>query len=140
VSSDAPDNYTSVLRTLESFAKKYREDPVFAGRVDESVHRILTVKYRLYPSFTISSVLPRTLQPGTLAQGNDTVFAIAREASTLISPSQADFSAVLPARPKTSDYIVFITDVRYSRQCSTCPDTAVMPFDALQSAVVRLYG
>ncbi len=140
VSSDGQDNYTAVLRTLDFFAQKYREDPAFAGRVDESLRRILTVKYRLYPTFAISAVSPAALQKDTLGQGNDTVFAIAREAATLISPSQADLPAVLPSPPKTLDYIVFITDVRYSRQCSTCPDMPVLPVDALQSAVVRLYG
>lgn len=140
VSSDGQDTYTAVLHTLDFFAQKYREDPAFAGRVDESLRRVLTAKFRLYPTFTISSVLPGALQKSALGQGNDTVFAIAREGATLISPSQADLSAVLPAPPKTLDYIVFITDVRYSRQCSTCPDTPTLPVDALQSAVVRLYG
>ncbi len=140
VSSDESDNYTTVLRALDFFAQKYRADPVFAARVDVSLERILRAKYRLYPSFAISAVLPAALQKDTLGQGTETVFAIAREAATLISPSQADLPAVLPSPPKTLDYIVFITDVRYSRQCSTCPDMPVLPVDALQSAVVRLYG
>jgi len=37
VSFDAPDTYTSIVRTLQFFAQKYREDPAFASRVDESV-------------------------------------------------------------------------------------------------------
>jgi len=140
VSSDGQDNYTAIRGTLDFFTQKYREDPAFAGRVDESLRRILTVKFRLYPTFALSAVLPASLQKDTLGQGNDTVFAIAREAATLISPSQTDLSSVLPSPPNTLDYIVFITDVRYSRQCSTCPDAPVLPVDAFQSAVVRLYG
>lgn len=140
VSSDGQNNYTAVLRTLEFFTQKYREDPVFAGRVDESLRRILTLKFRTYPAFAITAVTPAPLQKDTLGQGNDTVFAIAREAATLISPSQADLPSVLPSAPNTLDYIVFLTDVRYSRQCSTCPDTPVLPVDAFQSTVVRMYG
>jgi len=139
ISSDAPDNYTTILRSLESFAQKYREDPAFAGRVDESLRRILALKYRLYPSFVISATLPGPL-PDTLGKSTDNVFAIAREAATLISPSQADLTAVLPSPPKESDYILFITDVGSSRQCSTCPDIPILPVDAFQSAVARLYG
>jgi beta-N-acetylhexosaminidase len=140
VSSDGQDSYTAVLRTLDFFAQKYREDPAFAGRVDESVWRILTAKFRLYPTFTISTILPAPLQADTLGQANDGVFAMASEAATLISPSQADLPSVLPSPPNTLDYIVFISDVRYSRQCSTCPDVPVLPVDAFQSAVLRLYG
>ena len=138
-SSDAPDNYTTILRSLESFAQKYREDPAFAGRVDESLRRILALKYRLYPTFVISATLPGPL-PDTLGKSTDNVFAIAREAATLISPSQTDLPAVLPSPPKESDYILFITDVGTSRQCSVCPDLPILPVDAFQSAVARLYG
>jgi beta-N-acetylhexosaminidase len=138
-SSDAPDNYTTVLRTLDSFSQKYREDPAFAGRVDDSLRRILTVKYRFYPTFVISAVLPGPL-PDTLGQSTDNVFAIARQAATLISPSQANLASVLPSPPKASDYILFITDTGSSHQCSSCPDVPVMPVDTFQSAVTRLYG
>ena len=44
VSSDAPDNYTTVVRAIEFFDQKYSEDPAFAQRVDDAVLRILTCK------------------------------------------------------------------------------------------------
>ena len=34
VSSDATDNYSTVLEILNFFAQKYRDDPAFAQRVD----------------------------------------------------------------------------------------------------------
>ena len=141
-STDTPTNHDTIVSTLASFAKKYREDPAFAGRVDDSLHRILTIKYGLYNNnnFVISAVLPAPLQANTLGQSTDHVFAVARQAATLISPSQTDLSAVLPSPPKTSDYIVFITNTGSSRQCSTCPEVPIMPFDAFQGAVSRLYG
>ena len=138
-STDAPTNHDAIISTLASFAKKYREDPAFAGRVDESLRRILTVKYRIYPTFAVPAV-PAPLQTDTLAQSTDHVFAVARQSATLISPSQTDLSAVLPSPPKASDYIVFITDIGSSQQCSTCPEVPVMPVDAFQGAVSRLYG
>jgi beta-N-acetylhexosaminidase len=139
ISTDTPTNHDTIVSTLTSFAKKYREDPAFASRVDDSLRRILTVKYRLYPTFVISAVLPGPL-PDTLGQSTDNVFAIARQSATLISPSQADLAAVLPSPPKASDYILFITDTGSSHQCSSCPDVPVMPVDTFQSAVTRLYG
>ena len=49
IASNDPDSYTTIIRTLEFFAQKYREDEAFAQRVDASVERILTIKYRIYP-------------------------------------------------------------------------------------------
>ena len=40
-SSDDPDSATTLSRTMDFFAQKYREDLTFAQRVDELVERIL---------------------------------------------------------------------------------------------------
>lgn len=140
ISSDAPDTYNSVVRALLFFAQKYREDPAFASRVDESVQRILTVKYRLYDTFTWTHVEEPATNLEKLGLSNEQVFAIARQSATLISPAVADFAAVLPAPPNESDYIVFLTDARTLRQCSTCSDKPILSTDAMQLAVKRLYG
>ena len=58
ISSDAPDNYSTVVGIVGSFVKKYREDPAFAQRVDASVLRILSMKNRLYGRFAIGNVAP----------------------------------------------------------------------------------
>ncbi len=140
VSFDAPDTYTSMLRTLEFFTQKYREDPAFASRVDESVERILTVKYHLYGSFDPTVVNPPEENLSALNQSHEQVFTFARQSATLISPAQADFATVLPAPPNLFDYIVFLTDVRTAKQCSTCLEKSILSTDALHSAVQRLYG
>ena len=140
ISSDATDTYTSLTRTLEFFAQRYREDTAFAGRVDESVLRILHTKYRLYGSFNWGKVKPSGYTPLDVVTANDQVFSIARQAATLISPSSADLSTVLPEPPNLYDYMVFLTDARTMRQCSTCPDRPQLPVDALHGAVQRLYG
>ncbi len=140
VSSDAPDTYTSMTRTLEFFAQKYREDSAFAGRVDESVLRILNIKYRLYASFSQQVVVPPTSNLDSLGLSTEQVFSIARQSASLISPQPADFAAVLPAPPNIYDYIVFLTDDRTARQCNLCLDRPMLAKDALHSAVQRLYG
>jgi beta-N-acetylhexosaminidase len=140
ISSDAPDTYTSVTRTLDFFAQRYQEDAAFAARVDESVMRILNAKVRLYGEFSLSNVEPAGFTPETSGPDNDLVFSIARQSATLLSPSQADFATVLPEPPNRFDYIVFLTDPRTTKQCSTCPEKPLMAKDALHSTVQRLYG
>nr|HMN63166.1 glycoside hydrolase family 3 N-terminal domain-containing protein [Anaerolinea sp.] len=51
IASGDPDPATTMSRTLDFFTQKYREDSAFAQRVDSSVERILTLKYKLYPEF-----------------------------------------------------------------------------------------
>jgi len=53
VSSDSSDNYATVVNTLGFFTQKYQDDKAFAQRVDESVLRILTAKYRTNADFNI---------------------------------------------------------------------------------------
>ncbi|HEY3313105.1 MAG TPA: glycoside hydrolase family 3 N-terminal domain-containing protein [Anaerolineales bacterium] len=140
VSSDAPDTYTSITRTLDFFAQRYREDTAFAARVDESVLRILKAKYHLYGTFSWENVKPVGYSPLDPSLAYEQVFAIARESATLISPSPTDLATVLPEPPNLFDYIVFLTDARVARQCSTCPDKSLLAKDALHTAVQRLYG
>jgi beta-N-acetylhexosaminidase len=139
-STDSPDNYTTVLRVLDFFVQKYREDPAFAQRVDESVLRILTLKFRLYANFSLGAVQPPMIGPGTIAQMQEVTFDVARQAATLVSPSLSELDTVLPIVPNNRDRIVFITDERLARQCSTCPDQPIFLGSALRDAVVRLYG
>jgi beta-N-acetylhexosaminidase len=135
-----PDSYTTLLRTLDFFTQKYQEDPAFAQRVDVSVERILTLKYHLYPNFELDTVIPPEANLSQLGQNKQLTFDVAQRAITLLSPDLPELSASLPKPPQTRDRIVFITDVRTERQCSQCVEEFSMPQDALQKAVVRLYG
>ncbi len=138
--SEDPDAYTTIVRTLDFFTQKYREDPAFAQRVDEAVLRILTLKYRLYPDFTLDSVLPSPEALEEVGQAEQLVFDIARSASTLISPDADALENILPNPPRLSERIIFFTDTYTARQCSVCPEQAVLPVNAMQEAVLRLYG
>lgn len=140
VSSDAPDAYTTVVRSLEFFTQKYREDPAFASRVDDAVRRILVAKFKLYPDFNQPIASPASVELQGLGTSREQVFAVARGAATLISPSQADLATVLPTPPGLLDYIVFLGDARTVRQCSSCADLPQLGKTAFQMAVQRLYG
>ncbi len=140
VSSDAPDNYTTVLDTLDYFTQKYREDPAFAQRVDTSVLRIMALKEHLYGSFNIPNVLPPSAGLGNLGNSQDVTFEVAHSAATLFSPSAQDLATLLTAPPKVRDHIIFFTDTSQVQQCSSCAVQSGLAFDALQAAIARLYG
>lgn len=134
------DAYTTLIRTLESFGQKYREDKTFAQRVDASVERILTLKYELYPEFTTQAVFPDQAALEELGTSQQVTLDVARQAITLISPSASDLNSILPSPPNSRERILFLTDVLAGRLCSTCVESVTMPVDALQNAVLRLYG
>jgi beta-N-acetylhexosaminidase len=139
-SSGELDSITSAKRTLEFFAQKYREDPAFAQRVDESVLRILTLKYRLYDNFFIDEVMAAPELPEEIGVSEDVSFNIARQSATLLSPSQADLEEAIPDPPNQNDRLVFLTDTRTAQQCSQCPPQPLIGERALEQAVLRLYG
>lgn len=139
--SGDPDSYTSIVSTLEFFTQKYREDPAFAQRVDESVLRILTLKYHLYDNnFSLTSTLPVDSDLSQIGKSGQVTFDVALQAATLINPSQDELADVLPTPPGKNDHIVFITDIRTTTQCSSCNQVEMMSANALEQSVLRLYS
>lgn len=140
----APDNsdaHLTIIRTIDFFNQKYREDPIFQERVDESVLRILALKYRLYKgSFRSRDVLPPSSVPAHVGRSNNLTRDVIRQAATLIWPSQAELSTTIPNPPGRNEKIVFITDVRYARQCTRCPLRADINVRSLEDTIVRLYS
>jgi beta-N-acetylhexosaminidase len=128
------------VRTLEFFAQKYREDQSFAQRVDASVTRILTLKYRMYSDFSLGTVVPALNLLARVGQSQQVSFDIASKAVTLLSPSPVELAQTLPKPPGLSDRIIFFTDNVGMRQCTQCTQTSLLAVDAMQSAVNKLYG
>lgn len=135
-----PDSYEETLRTLDFFVQKYREDSAFSQRVDESVTRILMLKNRLYPGFDLESVEPGLADLDQVGKNSAVTFEIARNAATLLSPSQSELDITIPDPPNQNDRIVFIVDSRTSQQCSNCAQMPVLSTQSMQDAVMRLYG
>lgn len=140
VSSDMPDSYSSVVKAMEFFAQKYREDPAFAQRVDDAVLRVLAAKYRLYATFDPASVVPAEDGLALIGQSNAVTFDVASRSATLVSPDQLALETILPSVPGIRDHIVFLTDVQTRQQCSSCTEEPRLAADALQNAILRLYG
>jgi beta-N-acetylhexosaminidase len=139
VSSDAVDNYSSIVQTLDFFTQKYNEDAAFAQRVDESVKRILTMKFRIYEDFTLSKVLT-TGDLSNIGNSQAVTFEVARQSATLISPDAIDLDALVPSPPGVNDRLLFLTDTRIQKQCSLCLEEATFSKDTLPDAIFRLYG
>ncbi len=140
-SSGDPDEVTTIRATLQFFAQKYREDTLFAQRVDEAVLRLLRLKLRLYGGlFSLERVLPPESALERVGMGSPVVEQVARSAASLISPAPEELEDRLGAPPRLGERIVFITDVRLAQQCSTCERRPTLAAEALESAVLRLYG
>ncbi|MBN1537871.1 MAG: glycoside hydrolase family 3 protein [Anaerolineales bacterium] len=139
-SGEDEDSFTSTTRTLDFFTQKYLDDSEFAERVDESVFRILALKYRMYDDFTIQQVVPPESGLINVGQSGDVTYNVAKESATLISPTLVELNNTIPNAPSRLDRIVFITDVRTTQQCSQCPPQAFIAADAMQQSVIKLYG
>lgn len=137
-SSGDPDEFTTITHTLSFFAHKYREDAIFAQRVDTSVQRILAMKYRLYNnSFTFTKTIPAPERNRELNVSRKVTFEVAQKAATLISPAVSDLDTTIPS---PGDRIIFLTDTRTYQQCKSCQVFQTITRDAMLNAVLRLYG
>ncbi len=141
LSSGDPDVYSSYVRTLAFFAQKYREDPAFAQRVDQSVLRILTLKLKIYnDTFSVNATLPNPDVLNSIGNSSRITFSVAQQAASLISPAPEELNNAIPSPPGRDDHIVFISDTRVFQQCTNCRQQNSINADALQNAVVRLYS
>ena len=128
--------------TIEFFQEKYRSDGDFRQRVDAAVLRILTLKANLYPELDLQNTL---VDASEIARRESTdtatVSQVARNAVTLLSPSQAELAQRMPTGPGASDDILFVTDARTGKECDddTCPSFPLIGPEALEEIALRLY-
>lgn len=138
--SESDNRVSAIQDTLDFFAKKYLEDQTFADRVDESVLRILTLKYSIYPEFNITHVLGAHSLLSEIGGNREAANAIARQSATLISPNLSELNSVLPNPPQKSENILIFTDTFPTKKCGGCPEEALLKHNALEKAILRLYG
>ncbi|MHC1740022.1 MAG: glycoside hydrolase family 3 N-terminal domain-containing protein [Anaerolineaceae bacterium] len=140
VSAGDADSYTSVVKIIDLFLQKYQEDPAFATRVDEAVLRLLTLKFKLYPSFNALNIYPVANDLDMVGTSAQATFEVASEAITLISPAVADLDGVLTNAPQATERLVFISDTISAKQCSTCAEQTIFSAQDFRNSVVKLYG
>jgi beta-N-acetylhexosaminidase len=136
-----PDEYTTIIKTLEFFANKYEEDELFAQQVDGAVLRILRLKTRIYGgSFFYPNVVNHVNIFDETNQDLSLANTVALSAATLLSPALDEIENRVEGAPRIGERIVFFSDVRQISQCSTCEELDVIPLNALEGAVIRLFG
>mgnify|MGYP000097262571 CR=1 FL=1 len=135
------DQLRNIADVITYFAQRYAEDRAFASRVDASVARILQLKLRLYNGqFSLERATRSADDLAVLGQGRGQVMELARRAATLISPSLEELAARAPEPPAAGERIVFLTDIQVGRQCAECPLNLLIDRQALEDAVLQLYG
>ncbi|MDO9546470.1 MAG: glycoside hydrolase family 3 N-terminal domain-containing protein, partial [Pelolinea sp.] len=140
VSTGDENRFETYRRTMELFVQKYKEDQAFAEKIDESLIRILTLKFELYGDFSLANVLPKPADISNLGIGPDIVFEIAKQAATLINPSQTQINETIPFPPQFGERILIFTDDQIVSQCEGCQPQTVFPVNGLQSSILKLYG
>jgi beta-N-acetylhexosaminidase len=126
----------TIIDTIEFFVQTYNSDPAFQARVDDAVRRILTAKLALYDRFELSRVTPGAGALAQVGEGREVTFSAAESAATLLSPLQIEQGTP----PELGEQILIFTDTRTVQQCSTCAATPLIAVDALETAILRLYG
>lgn len=136
-----PDELTTIRSTMQFFAQKYREDPIFAQRVDDAVRRVLRLKLRLYGgAFLPARVEPSTAGITALGRSNEAAFSVARRAATLINPATSELRERVGSPQQLGERIVFFTDVRMLTRCSYCPSEPTIGLTAIENRIISLYG
>ncbi len=128
-----------IISTLEFFAQKYTEDQDFADRVDESVLRILSLKYSIYSSFNISTIQTSQYNLSAIGKG-DVAEIVARQSVTLINPSISELDTVLQNPPSSIERVVILSDTENATICGDCPEVPTLGTTSLEDAIIKLYG
>ena len=140
VTDGDPDQLSTVRDTLNFFAEKYRDDEIFAQRVDEAVLRILRFKLRLNGGkFDAEAVLPPEEALAGIGESN-IALQVAQEGATLLSPSSDELSNLIGGPPLIGERMVFISDVRDHEQCARCESFQRVGLTELEDTILSLYG
>ena len=145
----------NIIETIGFFGDRYRSDPDFASRVDQSVRRILRLKLGLYRDAVVSSAGAPTIPlPSVMVSesslnvlGGETRTAAetvmndaARQGLTILYPDPQTQTEPLPPTFRSDDNILIFSDSRLLRECSTCTAEAAIGPDELADIITRFYG
>jgi beta-N-acetylhexosaminidase len=138
------DSWEQEIKNIEDtvlfFQSRYDADENFRARVDQSVRRILGLKRRICPEFSLEAC---TVGEGALAgigSSQGLVAQIAQQAVTLLYPSLDELAVRLPRPPRLDENILIFTDAREVRDCDLCPPFYPLDPDAIQSTILKMYG
>jgi beta-N-acetylhexosaminidase len=130
----------NVEDTIRFFQARYEAEESFRDRVDAAVGRILQLKRRVCPEFTLEA---STAEPeGLTAVGRSraAVAQTAQAAVSLLHPERDELALRLPRPPRPEEDILIFTDVREVRDCDFCSPFYILAPDAVRETILKLYG
>lgn len=154
------DARNNIKETVLFFRDLYTRDPNFASRVDDSLRRILRLKFRLYGVTPLETgeqtgITARKIDLANLmvrpeqlkvfgGPSRDEAQALigqaAREALTILYPDPQGLSDTLPQAPQPNDRLLIFTDSREVAECPDCARVRAIDPQALETILLRLYG
>jgi beta-N-acetylhexosaminidase len=138
------DSWAEQMRNIEDtilfFQSRYAADDNFRSRVDQSVRRILQMKRRLYPVFSLEECTSDEAALGEIGVSGSTIAQVAKQAVTLLYPSTDELALRMPRPPRPDEDIVIFSDAREARECSTCSPFYLLDPNSLRDTMLRLYG
>jgi beta-N-acetylhexosaminidase len=134
------DQMRNIEDTLLFFQARYEADDTFRARVDQSVRRILALKRRICPGFSLEACTSTKDMLANLGNSNGVVAQIAQEAVTLLYPSQEELALRVPRPPRLDEDILIFTDAREIRECDACSPFYVLDPEALEDTILAMYG
>ncbi len=129
-------HFASVRDTLDFLTQLYESDDTFRSRVDEALHRVLSLKLRLYPRTSLEAVLrPEEEALAALGEGTTVSAQVATSALTRLAPFSDD---TLPP-PEEGDRIVLFVEESRMALPGLQPYATMVTSDVLHT-MLTLYG
>lgn len=138
-SFDEAQYIANIQDTLTWFVTQYESDEAFRQRVDDAVRRVLLLKLKLYGGdWSPENLLPTAV--GVAELPPISLFEVAQNGATLLSPAAADLQQRLPGPPAPTDNILIFTDSTPQQACPACPALPRLAETALADRMLALYG
>jgi beta-N-acetylhexosaminidase len=133
--------FQAMADTIRYFQQNYKDDVEFAGKVDQAVLRILSLKKRLYPVFSFQSVIKSEDGLESLKQdAGVTEFEICKAGVTMLSPNPETSGGAVIEAPTSGDRVVVLTDSRMVVPCPSCAPEADISTGLFADTILKLYG
>jgi beta-N-acetylhexosaminidase len=134
------DEVRNIEDTIRFFQARYESDESFRARVDRSVRRILRLKRRICPEFTLEACTSGEDALDNVGNARSIVAPIAQDAVTLLYPSPEELAVRLPRPPRLDENILIFTDAREARDCEVCPPFYLLEPQGLEETILEMYG
>ena len=134
------DQMSNIVDTVLFFRERYELDEAFRTRVDQSVWRILQLKRRTIPTWTLAGSTSTAEQLAVTGRSRSAVAQIAQSAVTLLYPPAQELALRLSRPPRFDENILIFSDGRQVQECPTCPPFYLLDPAYLRDTILRMYG